>query len=561
MNMDKKSLLAILFCVAFYLLYTEYLKTKYPNYNQPPSTESGEVEAEDKSSQSAVEGAMVEKIQPSEVEPPKEKEELFKLLDPQKLSVDTDYATYQFSQEYSAISSIKLKNYRHSYDGPVEEKKELLDTPMMIQGIRNITNIRGTRGFSAQRNGDALSFEREEEKWRISQKIRVLRDGYGIDIDLRFTNLDNVSRELTGGLLLQNTLTLPQSGGGFGPAAFISQRKTFIYGVEGGRESEDAQGFCEDGDQQEVKGFRLQNENLDFIGFDLHYFLMVVDPIAEKMSTFVTKTYPASGPFCPVSLVAYQSYGMVKPGEVVVMKYRGYFGPKDVGILKAHNEALEQTVDFGVFAVIARPLLLAIQVLYNLVHNYGIAIIIMTTILKILFYPLTKAAAVSMKRMQKLTPEMNRIKEKYKDDPRRQQQETMAFMSKNKINPAKGCLPILPQIPVFIAFYNVLSQAIELRHAPFGGWLTDLSSADPYYVTPLLLGVFMFIQQKLTPNPGMDKNQARIMMMMPIIFTVMMLSMPAGMVLYMMTNTIISIAQQQWLNRRLESIEVKAIQN
>ena len=135
----------------------------------------------------------------------------------------------------------------------------------------------------------------------------------------------------------------------------------------------------------------------------------------------------------------------------------------------------------------------------------------------------------------------------------------MAFMSKNKVNPAKGCLPILPQIPVFIAFYNVLSQAIELRQAPFIGWITDLSIADPYYISPLLLGVGMFVQQKLTPNPGMDKTQARVMMMMPLIFTVMMLSMPAGMVIYMLTNTIISIGQQQWLNRKLDKITVETV--
>ena len=153
--------------------------------------------------------------------------------------------------------------------------------------------------------------------------------------------------------------------------------------------------------------------------------------------------------------------------------------------------------------------------------------------------------------MQKLQPEMNKLREKFKDDPQRQQRELMAFMSQNKVNPFKGCLPILPQIPVFIAFYNVLSQSIELRHAPFYGWLQDLAARDPYYVTPLLLGVLMFIQQKLTPNPGMDKNQERIMLMMPIIFTFMMLSLPAGMVLYMMTNTIVSILQQQWLNRKL----------
>ncbi len=156
-----------------------------------------------------------------------------------------------------------------------------------------------------------------------------------------------------------------------------------------------------------------------------------------------------------------------------------------------------------------------------------------------------------MKKMQKLQPEMQKIREKHKDDPQAQQKELMQFMAANKINPAKGCLPILPQIPVFIAFYNVLSQSIELRHAPFFGWIHDLSAHDPYYISPVILGIGMFIQQKLTPNPSMDKTQEKIMLMLPIVFTAMMLSLPAGMVLYMITNTIVSIAQQRWLNRKL----------
>jgi YidC/Oxa1 family membrane protein insertase len=213
---------------------------------------------------------------------------------------------------------------------------------------------------------------------------------------------------------------------------------------------------------------------------------------------------------------------------------------------------LTSTVKFGWFSFIAHPLLLAVKFFYGIFLNYGLAIIAVTVILKILFYPLTRAAAISMKKMQKLQPEMTQIREKYKEDPQRMQRELMGFMAKHKVNPAKGCLPILPQIPVFIAFYNVLSQAIELRHAPFFGWIQDLSAADPYYISPILLGVGMFIQQKLTPNPSLDKNQERIMLMLPLIFTVMMLSLPAGMVLYMLANTVVSIFQQQWLNRRLE---------
>jgi len=124
-------------------------------------------------------------------------------------------------------------------------------------------------------------------------------------------------------------------------------------------------------------------------------------------------------------------------------------------------------------------------------------------------------------------------------------------MSVNKVNPMKGCLPILPQIPVFFAFYRVLSTSIDLRHASFFGWIQDLSASDPYYITPIILGVAMILQQKLTPTTGMDKAQEKMMMIMPIVFSVMMLTLPAGMVLYMLTNTIVSISQQQWLNRKL----------
>jgi YidC/Oxa1 family membrane protein insertase len=160
-----------------------------------------------------------------------------------------------------------------------------------------------------------------------------------------------------------------------------------------------------------------------------------------------------------------------------------------------------------------------------------------------------------MHKMKKLNPQMAAIKEKFKDDRARQQQELMKFMGANKINPMKGCLPVLPQIPVFFAFYQVLQTSISLRHASFGLWIQDLSAMDPYFVTPLLMGVAMFVQQKLTPTSGMDKTQEKILMLMPIMFTVMMLTLPAGLTLYMLTNTVIGIAQQKWLYHRLDRLE------
>ena len=328
----------------------------------------------------------------------------------------------------------------------------------------------------------------------------------------------------------------------------MAQNKGFIYGLEGSREEELATSYCEDPDGN---AFTLSQESVDFIGFDMHYFLSVFRS-DQKLNYEMGREKSERSTICPMSLVAYEKQGLVEPGQKVSMKFTGYFGPKDVELLEAEDAKFTDTIRFGWFSVLAKPLLTAVKTFYNVLGNYGIAIIIVTIILKILFYPLTRSAAVSMKRMQKLNPEMTKLREKYKDDPQRQQRELMTFMAKHKVNPAKGCLPILPQIPVFIAFYNVLSQAIELRHAPFFGWIHDLASADPYYITPILLGLGMFVQQKLTPNPSMDKNQEKIMLMMPLIFTVMMLSLPAGMVLYMIANTAVSIVQQQWLNNRLD---------
>lgn len=204
--------------------------------------------------------------------------------------------------------------------------------------------------------------------------------------------------------------------------------------------------------------------------------------------------------------------------------------------------------------MIAHPLLLAIKGLHKFTGNYGIAIILLTFLLKILFFPLTKQAAHSAAKMKKLNPEMAKIREKYKSDQQKMQMELMKFMGAHKINPMKGCLPILPTIPVFFALFRVLSASIDLRHAPFYGWITDLSAKDPYFVTPVILTGFMFIQQKMTPMTGMDKSQERIMTFMPVIFGVMMITLPSGLVLYMLTNTVVSIAQQQYLNRKFANI-------
>jgi len=226
-----------------------------------------------------------------------------------------------------------------------------------------------------------------------------------------------------------------------------------------------------------------------------------------------------------------------------------YAGPKEYDRLKQLNSGLEHIIDFGWFAFIAMPLFWVLKFVYKYLGNYGWAIILVTIAVRIPFIPILNRSQQSMKKLQKVQPLMNEIKEKYKKDPQRMQKEMMELYKKHKVNPVGGCLPMLLQIPVFIALYNVLGKAIELRGAPFAFWITDLAAKDPYYVLPITMGVTMVIQQKMTPST-MDPTQAKIMMFMPIIFTFMFLSFPSGLVLYWLVNNILGIVQQYFVNKK-----------
>lgn len=242
----------------------------------------------------------------------------------------------------------------------------------------------------------------------------------------------------------------------------------------------------------------------------------------------------------------------LQPSTGVTLTTSLYCGPKDIDILKSVGARLEDAVDLGWFAVIAKPFLLTLKFLYRYVGNYGLAIIIITVVLKILFYPLTYKSYKSMKEMQKLQPLMEKIKEKYKDDRNAMNQEVMKLYQEHRVNPLGGCLPMVIQIPVFFALYKALMFSIELRHAPFYFWITDLSAKDPYYITPIIMGATMFIQQKMTPT-SMDPTQAKIMLMLPVIFTFMFLNFPSGLVIYWLVNNILSIAQQYYINRSVSA--------
>jgi len=241
----------------------------------------------------------------------------------------------------------------------------------------------------------------------------------------------------------------------------------------------------------------------------------------------------------------------IEPGATGSVGARLYVGPQDQNKLEEIAPGLKLVVDYGILTVIAAPLFWLLSWLYSLTGNWGWAIILVTVIIKAIFFPLSAASYKSMAKMRVLAPRMQRMKELYGDDKAKMQQEMMNLYRTEKINPLGGCLPILVQIPVFIALYWVLLGSVEMRQAPWLGWIQDLSVRDPYFILPLIMGASMLVQFKLNPSPP-DPMQAKIMMLMPIVFTVMFLWFPSGLVLYWTVNNLLSIAQQWQITKMIE---------
>jgi YidC/Oxa1 family membrane protein insertase len=226
------------------------------------------------------------------------------------------------------------------------------------------------------------------------------------------------------------------------------------------------------------------------------------------------------------------------------LEYYIIFSKKNYDTLDSLGDNLKQSVDFGVFSILAVPILRGLQFIYKYIPNYGLGIIILTLLIRLLTFPLQYKSFKSMKKMQQVQPELTKLKEKFKDDPQRMQKETMELFKRAGANPLGGCLPLLLQLPFFFAIYKVLYSSVELVGAPFFGWIHDLSNKDPYYVFPVLMAISMFLQQKITPTTTTDATQQKVMMFMPLIFGLIMKDLPSGLVLYIFVSTIFGIAQQ-----------------
>jgi YidC/Oxa1 family membrane protein insertase len=376
---------------------------------------------------------------------------------------------------------------------------------------------------------------------RITQEMTFHADSYGVDIALQMANPSS-SRTFEGRPLLAwsgkifpvpdsgGMACMPGSGGGGGAEVppFTALVKKELQEVE----------------FKDIKEDKRFSQNVHWGGFQSKYFLAALIPKKSEGTELIMKKVSETDGI----LFMGGPKASLPPATQFSQSYVMYLGPKDLHILKAFGHELDRALDFGWFDVVAKPMLEVMIFFYKYTGNYGMAIILLTMIIKILFWYPTHISYKSMKEMKKVQPEVAKLREKFKDDKEKLNKEMMELYRRYKVNPMSGCLPIAIQIPIFFALYKVLLFSIEIRHAPFYWWIQDLSAADPYYISPILMGASMFVQQWMTPTTG-DPTQAKMMLIMPVVFTFMFLSFPTGLVIYWLFNNLLSIGQQIYINK------------
>ena len=476
------------------------------------------------------------------------------------IEVDTDLYTAIFGEEGGTVKSFRLKNYQESTEDDSDIKElvqggEGRELPLFFSWGTDPSQIVEVPRFKAAKsristdsNGEAVLTMTGILPGNLTATETIVfnNDNYLLDVTIDVNN--NSKTPLQGSPFLSVT-SLPFTTGSkdtrflfSGPAVLVNDKL----------EEVKVDDLKEDGPQT------LQGQ-VTWAAYEDTYFIIAVAPTTTETSSHSVKISSSDGE--KVSTVLSGQADIINAGASKQYKYTVYIGPKKMDGLKTAGHEFHRAIDFGWFGFVARPLLVLLNLFYKVIHNYGVAIILVTLLIKLIFWPITQKGMKSMKAMQSVQPKLTKLREKYKDDKERMAQEQMKLYQTHKINPLGGCLPMVLQIPVFFALYRVLMQAIELRHAPFMLWITDLSAPERLYIgfdlpyvggLPLLtiiMGGSMFLQQKMTPTPAANPEMAKMMMLMPVIFTFLFINFASGLVLYFFVNNMLQMAQQHFINR------------
>jgi YidC/Oxa1 family membrane protein insertase len=492
---------------------------------------------------------------PAEVEKPIET-----IVDNQparRITVDTKLFRMVLSSRGAAVKSAVLKAYHESIDKN-SALKELIHEEAKDGTI--LSSLSGpeaqgleTAVFSSDFSGDALEVSGQGGEIRFQHRLasglivekvyKFVPDSYLVGLTVKIHN--GGDKPYKGSLALELDNALAKGSGRYafeGPSGLIENKLEQI-------------------NVKKIEDHSLFSGEIQWVAIEDRYFMTSIIPPAgaNGQMKLLSKGNTIKN---QVSM----DIGEIPPNQNKSLDFRLFMGPKSVSLLKTFDCQLDRAVNFGWFDFLAKPCLWFMNFIYRFVPNYGVAIILLTILSRGIFWPLAKKSYKSMGEMRRLQPLMQELREKYKDDKTRMNQETMALYKTYKVNPMGGCLPMIIQLPVFFALYRMLYSAIELRHAPFFGWINDLSAPDrlfhlglkipfmdPPYGIPVLtlvMGATMLIQQKMSPQAG-DPSQAKMMMLMPVVFTFIFINFSSGLVLYWLVSNLFSIAQQYYTQKQM----------
>jgi YidC/Oxa1 family membrane protein insertase len=554
--MEKNTIFAFVLCLLVLIVWffiSSKQQDKVPVVQEPQGTQET---AKTESTERAI-------PQPP-ITPELEQREIKKEILPTKretekeILVETPLYEAVFSNVGPTIKSFKLKYYQKTSD-PDSPPVNMIDMEKSLKpfleldfdqgpNIVNKDDVYHVKETSLTLDSESsprdLVFSTKTQNGvTINQTFRIYPDRYPIDITVNLSN--HSSNDIEGNLKATLRNYPPKDKKSYysfiGLALLLNEELETIA-------------------VKKIEEDQIFSGRIGWVAYENDYFMSAIIPDEQKRASFQGR-YLDSG----LLEAVYVSPSMVlKAQQGLSAPFTIYLGPRDLSYLKPLQKKLELAINFGWTDIIAKPLLYALRFFNKYVKNFGVSIILLTILIKILFWPLTHKSYKSMKEMQKLQPLMAKIREKYKNNKEQMNKELMGLYKTYKVNPMGGCLPMLIQMPVFFALFRILGSSTELRHAPFWLWIDDLSAPDrlfhfsfqipfmsPPYGIPiltLLMGASMFLQQKMTPTPG-DPSQAKIMMFLPIIFTFMFINFPSGLVLYWLTNNILSIGQQYRIKR------------
>jgi YidC/Oxa1 family membrane protein insertase len=475
----------------------------------------------------------------------------------QKITIRTDLYTAEVDTVGGVISMVALDQHRDSHDTTKPylalqrnaERTYVAQAGLIGAGLPNHLTayeaLPGPRELEAGKDRVELKLAATAANGdKVVQVLTFHRGSYVIDAAFDITNAGTAPVSPSAYFQLTRDMKQPVVPSWGAPSAFVGPA---FYTEEDKYKKvdfADIDKFTADPTRKQPYPKPADN---GWVGMVEHYFVTAWTPPADQKGPreFYAKKLDnglySAGVIVPV--------GPIAPGATGEVRVPLYVGPQDQESLAKTAKGLDLVVDYGIFTVIAAPLFWLLKWLYGIIGNWGWAIVVMTIMIKSAFYPLNHASARSMAKMKVIAPKMKALQEQYKNDKQQLQVKMMEMYKTEKINPLGGCLPILVQIPVFIALYWVLLSAVELRHAPWILWIHDLSAPDPYYVLPVIYAVTAYLQVKLSPTPITDPVQAKVMQIMPIAFSVLFLFFPAGLVLYWLVNNSLQIFQQWHMNR------------